>query len=255
MILAIDVGNTNIVVGFGDSSDGMYKGRLTTIKNGTATEYAIRLKAMLDLYRISSNDLEGAIISSVVPEVTYALEKAVEALIGKLPVVVVHTLDTGLNIAIDQPKTLGADRIVGSVAAINEYPLPLAIVDVGTATTIDVVDENRTYLGGCIMPGPKTALNALSMNASQLPHIEIEAPTSMIGKNTVDSMRSGIVFGCAAMIEGLISNIEKELGKKLTVIATGGLSKKLIACCNRDIIYDEDLLIKGLLIIYFRNIK
>lgn len=255
MILALDVGNTNIVVGCGDSSEGMYKGRLTTMKNGTATEYAIRLKALLDLYGVSSTELTGAIISSVVPEVTYALEKAVETIIKKPPLVVSHTLDTGLTIAIDNPKTLGADRIVGSVAAMNEYKLPLAIVDIGTATTIDVVDENCTYLGGCIMPGLKTSLNALATNASQLPHVEIEAPDKIIGTNTVDSMRSGVVFGSAAMLEGLVDGIEQELGREVTVVATGGLARKLISHCKRDMIYDEDLLIKGLLIIYFRNVK
>ena len=241
MILALDVGNSNIVVGVGDTSESMYKGRLTTNKNGTSTEYAIRLRAMLHLYKVSCSDIEGCIISSVVPELTYAL-------------VVRHNLDTGLEIAIDDPKTLGADRIVGSVAAMNEYPLPLAVFDLGTATTMDIVDKNRRHLGGAIMTGIKTSLNALSTNASQLPNIEIDTSCSVIGKNTIDCMRSGIIYGNAAMIDGLIDRVEDELGEKLTVIATGGLARTVISHCRHKIIYDEDLLIKGLIIIYYRNI-
>lgn len=254
MILALDVGNSNIVVGFGDSSESMYKGRLTTNKNGTSTEYAVRLKAMLDLYDVSRSDIEGSIISSVVPELTYALTNAVECLTGKSPLIVRNTLDTGLVIDIDNPKTLGADRIVGSVAAINEYKLPLAIFDIGTATTLDVIDKNGHHRGGVIMPGIKTSLNALSSNASQLPHIEFEAPISVIGTNTIDCMLSGVVYGNAAMMDGLIDMVEAEIGEELTVIATGGLARTIISHCKRKIIYDEDLLIKGLIIIYYRNI-
>ena len=254
MILALDVGNSNIVVGVGDTSESMYKGRLTTNKNGTSTEYAIRLRAMLHLYKVSCSEIEGCIISSVVPELTYALTNAVELLTGKVPLVVRHNLDTGLEISIDDPKTLGADRIVGSVAAMNEYPLPLAVFDLGTATTMDIVDKNRRHLGGAIMTGIKTSLNALSTNASQLPNIEIDTSCSVIGKNTIDCMRSGIIYGNAAMIDGLIDRVEDELGEKLTVIATGGLARTVISHCRHKIIYDEDLLIKGLIIIYYRNI-
>ena len=254
MILALDVGNSNIVVGVGDTSESMYKGRLTTNKNGTSTEYAIRLRAMLHLYKGSCSESEGCIISSVVPELTYALTNAVELLTGKVPLVVRHNLDTGLEIAIDDPKTLGADRIVGSVAAMNEYPLPLAVFDLGTATTMDIVDKNRRHLGGAIMTGIKTSLNALSTNASQLPNIEIDTSCSVIGKNTTDCMRSGIIYGNAAMLDGLIDRVEDELGEKLTVIATGGLARTVISHCRHKIIYDEDLLIKGLIIIYYRNI-
>lgn len=254
MILALDVGNTNIVVGIGDSSESMIKGRLTTNKSGTTTEYAIRLRSMLGLYGVSCEDIEGSIISSVVPELTYALTKAVELLTGKSPLVVKYNLDTGLNICIDDPRTLGADRIVGSVAAMNEYPLPLAVFDLGTANTMDIIDRERRHLGGVIWAGIKTSLNALAANASQLPHIEIEAPPSVIGKNTIDGMRSGMVYGNAAMMDGLIDRVEKELGEKLTVVATGGLARTVVSHCSHKVIYDEDLLIKGLIIIYYRNI-
>ncbi len=255
MILALDVGNTNIVVGIGDTSESMFKGRLTTVKSGTATEYAIRLKSMLGLYGVSCKEIEGSIISSVVPELTYALVNALELLTGKTPLVVKHSLDTGMTIAIDDPKSMGADRIVGSVAAMNEYPLPLAVFDLGTANTMDVVDRNRVHQGGVIWAGIKTSLNALAANASQLSHIEIEAPADVIGKNTVDCMRSGMVFGNAAMIDGLIDRVEEELGEKLTVVATGGLARTVISHCKHHVIYDEDLLIKGLIIIYYRNIN
>ncbi|MGE4353263.1 MAG: type III pantothenate kinase, partial [Oscillospiraceae bacterium] len=224
MILALDVGNTNIVVGCGDTSESMYKGRLTTEKNGTVEEYAIRLSAMLGLHHIAIGDIDGSIISTVVPELTNVLTRALEILIGKTPMLVKHTLDTGLTLEIDEPKRLGADLIVGAVAAMNEYPLPLAVFDMGTATTLAVVDKRRCYIGGSIMPGVKTSLNALSGNASQLPYIDIDAPESVIGKNTIDCMKSGIVFGTAAMLDGLIDRVEKELGETLTVIATGGLA-------------------------------
>ncbi|MGI6029252.1 MAG: type III pantothenate kinase [Candidatus Heteroscillospira sp.] len=254
MILALDVGNTNIVVGIGDTSESMFKGRLTTNKSGTTTEYAIRLRAMLELYGVACDAIEGSIISSVVPELTYALTNAVELLTGKTPLVVKYNLDTGMQICIDDPRTMGADRIVGSVAAMNEYPLPLAVFDLGTANTMDVVDDKRRHLGGVIWAGIKTSLNALAANTSQLPHIEFEAPKSVIGTNTIDCMRSGIVFGNAAMMDGLIDRVEAELGKKLTVVATGGLARSVIAHCSHEIVYDEDLLIKGLIIIYYRNI-
>ena len=254
MILALDVGNTNIVVGVGDSSESMYKGRLNTNKSGTSTEYAIRLKSMLSLYDVDCGQIEGSIISSVVPEVTYALTYAVELLTGKTPLVVRYDMDTGLNICIDDPRSMGADRIVGSVAAVNEYPLPLAIFDLGTATTMDVIDRSRSHLGGVILAGIRTSIKALAENASQLPSIEIEAPSGVIGKNTVDCMRSGLVIGHAAVMDGLIDRVEEELGEKLTVIATGGLARTVISHCRHKIIYDEDLLIKGLILVYYRNV-
>ena len=150
---------------------------------------------------------------------------------------------------------MGADRIVGSVAAMNQYPLPLAVFDLGTANTMDVVDRNGCHQGGVIWAGIKTSLNALAANASQLAHIEIEAPPNVIGKNTVDCMRSGLVIGNAAMLDGLIDRVEAELGEKLTVVATGGLAKAVISHCSHEIIYDEDLIIKGLIIIYYRNVN
>ncbi len=253
MILGLDVGNSNIVVGIWADHGEMYRGRLSTIKNGTTTEYAIRLKCMMDLHKVDVNDIEGAIISSVVPEMTYALEKAVKLLISKPPLVVKDDMKTGLEIAIDNPKSLGADRIVASVAAMNEYKLPLVILDMGTATTVDIIDKNHRHLGGCIMPGIKTSLNALAANASQLSHIEIDAPVKLIGKNTIDSMRSGLLYGNACMVDGLIARFEEELGEKLTVVATGGLAKTVIKHCKHDIIYDELLIIKGLATLYNMN--
>lgn len=255
MILALDVGNTNIVVGCGDLEFSKFKGRLTTNKSGTATEYAIRLKTMLQLYDVALEDIEGTIISSVVPELTYSLARALEFLTKKPPLIVKHTLKTGLIMTIDNPQTLGADRIVGSVAAIDKYKPPLAVFDVGTATTMDIIDKDYRHLGGCIMPGVKTSLHALSTNASQLPHIDIEEPTRLIGKNTIESMRSGLIYGNAAMLDGLIARAEEELGEKLTVIATGGLAKPVITHCKRDIIYDEGLLTRGLILIYYKNVK
>ena len=253
MILALDVGNTNIVVGICNKAGSIYKGRLTTNKNGTTTEYAIRLKSILDLYNVNCGDIEGAIIASVAPEVTYALTYAVELLTKKVPLVVKHNLDTGLKIAIDSPASLGADRIVGSVAAMNEYPLPLAIFDLGTANTMDVIDSSGCHQGGVIWAGIKTSLNALASNASLLPHIEIEAPQNVIGKNTIDCMRSGVVYGNASMIDGMIERFNDEMGEELKVIATGGLASTIVCHCKHDIFLDDDLLLKGLRILYDKN--
>ena len=253
MILAIDIGNTNIVVGCIDDEKIYFIERLSTVRTKTELEYAIDLKTVLDIYHIKRTDIEGCIISSVVPQITNVAKLAAEKILKKEALVLGPGVKTGLNILLDNPGEMGADRVADAVAALTYYPAPLVIVDMGTATTVSVVDEKKRYLGGMILPGVRVSLDALTSRASQLSGISIEEPKRLIGKNTVDCMKSGILYGNAAAVDGIIDRIEEELGQKVTAIATGGMSKKIIPHCRREIIQDEDLLLKGLLVIYEKN--
>ena len=227
--------------------------RLSTVRTKTELEYAIDLKTVLDIYHIKRTDIEGCIISSVVPQITNVAKLAAEKILKKEALVLGPGVKTGLNILLDNPGEMGADRVADAVAALTYYPVPLVIVDMGTATTVSVVDEKKRYLGGMILPGVRVSLDALTSRASQLSGISIEEPKRLIGKNTVDCMKSGILYGNAAAVDGIIDRIEEELGQKVTAIATGGMSKKIIPHCRREIIQDEDLLLKGLLVIYEKN--
>ena len=253
MILAVDIGNTNIVVGFLEKTNIIASGRVATDRNKTSVDFLIQLKLMLSIYSIDINKLEGSILSSVVPELTNELEIAMEKLLSKKPFIIGPGLKTGLNIKIDNPKSLGADRVCDAVCLIEEYETPAIIIDMGTATTISVVDKNNNHIGGMIIPGIKTSLDSLSSHASQLPPISLEKPRNLIGKNTIDCMNSGIIYGNASMIDGLIDRIKEELGEDYVVIATGGLSKLVIKHSKHNIIYDENLLLKGLYYIYKKN--
>lgn len=253
MILAIDIGNTNIVIGCCDEKKIYFVERLSTDNTKTELEYAISFKNVLELYNINPKDIDGGIISSVVPPVTNIVRASAEKVLGKSVKIVGPGVKTGLNILMDNPAQVGSDRIVNAVAAINEYPAPLIIIDMGTATTFCVVDEKKNYIGGMILPGIRVSLDALASRASQLSKISIEAPKKTIGKNTIDCMKSGIINGNAACIDGLVSRIENELGQKATVIATGGLAKKVIPYCEREILIDDELLLKGLRLIYKKN--
>ena len=253
MILAIDIVNTNIVVGCIDDEKIYFIERLSTVRTKTELEYAIDLKTVLDIYHIKRTDIEGCIISSVVPQITNVAKLAAEKILKKEALVLGPGVKTGLNILLDNPGEMGADRVADAVAALTYYPAPLVIVDMGTATTVSVVDEKKRYLGGMILPGVRVSLDALTSRASQLSGISIEEPKRLIGKNTVDCMKSGILYGNAAAVDGIIDRIEEELGQKVTAIATGGMSKKIIPHCRREIIQDEDLLLKGLLVIYEKN--
>ena len=196
---------------------------------------------------------EGGIISSVVPAVTNMVKAAIEKLTGKPPLVVGPGLKTGLKILIDNPAQLGSDRVADAVAAVSEYPCPLITIDMGTATTISVIDKNQNFIGGVIMPGLRISAESLSSRTSQLPQISLDPPKKAIGRNTIDCMRSGIVLGCAATIDGIIEKIEQELGYPCTVVSTGGHANIVIPYCKRQIIVDEKLLLKGLMILYRKN--
>ena len=253
MILAIDMGNTNIVIGGIDDRRTYFLERITTNRFKTDLEYAINVKNILEIYGVSTADIEGAIISSVVPPLNATLISAVEKICGKTPMLVGSGMKTGINIIMDNPKSVGADRIVNAVAAVQEHKPPLIIIDMGTATTLCAIDQNGAYVGGAILPGLRVSLDALSAKTAQLPAISLDIPHHVIGKNTIDSMRSGIMYGNAAMLDGLIDRMSEELGGKPTVLATGGLSQFVAPLCRHKIICDDTLLLKGLLILYAKN--
>lgn len=255
MILAIDVGNTNIVLGCIDEGKILNIVRIQTNDKCSAVEYAIKLKDILDIYGVDPKGFEGAIISSVVPQLTHSLQEAVKLLTGVKCVVVGPGMKTGMNVRIDDPGTLAGDLVVGSVAAMNCYGTPCIVLDMGTATTMVVIDDKGCYLGGAILAGVKLSLSALAAGTSLLPDISLSAPKKSIATNTVDSMRSGAVYGTAAMIDGMIERMEAELGMECKIIATGGLAPCITPLCKREIICDDDLLLKGLWILYQKNRK
>ena len=255
MILAIDVGNTNIVLGCIDAGEIRSIVRIKTSIGETGSEYAIKLKQLLEFYDFDPKSFEGAIISSVVPPVTASLTAAVKRITGLDCIVVGPGMKTGMNVRIDDPSTLAGDLVVGSVAAMACYGAPAIVMDMGTATTIVVIDKDNCYRGGAIIPGVKLSYAALASGTSLLPDISITAPKKVVATNTVDSMRSGAVFGTAATIDGMIDRMEAELGYSCKVIATGGLSQAITPYCRREITCDPDLLLKGLWVLYEKNKK
>ncbi len=253
MILAIDIGNTNIVLGCIDDEKVYFIERLFTNKAKMELEYAIDIKMVLDIHGISPEEVEGAIIASVVPPLTKIVGIATEKIIRKKPLVVGPGVKNGMNIMMDNPGQMGSDLIAEAVGGIANYKLPLAVFDLGTATTVCVIDENKNYIGGMIMPGVNTSLNALTANASLLRDIVLEAPKRFIGKNTTECMQSGIIYSNATAIDGILSRIEEELGMPVTAVATGGLARLIAPFCRKKVILDEDLLLKGLWVIYNKN--
>lgn len=253
MILAVDIGNSNVVIGCFEGDDIRLLERMSTNRNSTALEYAVLIKTVLELHGLDKASFEGGIISSVVPAVTNMVKAAIEKLTGNPPLVVGPGLKTGLRILLDNPAQLGSDRVADAVAAISEYSCPLITVDMGTATTISVIDKDKNFIGGVIMPGLRISAESLSSRTSQLPQISLDPPKKAIGRNTIDCMRSGIVLGCAATIDGIIEKIEQELGYPCTVVSTGGHAGIVIPYCKRKIIVDEKLLLKGLMILYRKN--
>lgn len=253
MLLAIDIGNTNVTLGVYKEEKFILTARLATDIGRTSDQYAIDIKDVLSLHGEDYRSIEGCIISSVVPSVGDSVAKGITALCGIKPMVLGPGLKTGLNIKIDNPAQLGADLAAGAVGAVSKYPMPCIVIDMGTATTVSVLGKNGEMLGGAIAAGVRLTLKALFENTAQLPSVNIEAPNSVIGTNTIDCMKSGLVFGAASMIDGLIERMEKEQGKMQTIVATGGLSKEIIRHCKYDIIYDENLLLDGLMTIYKKN--
>lgn len=253
MIFAIDVGNTHIVVGCISNGKVLFTERISTNLQKTELEYAIDFKIILELYHIAPSDIEGSIISSVVPPLSNLLRQAIAKIFGHTPLVVGPGIKTGLKIMIDNPAQLGSDLAVGAVAAAAAYPAPMIVIDMGTATTFSVIGKSKQYLGGAIVPGVQVALDSLSNGTSQLPRISLEAPRKVIGTNTVDCMKSGSVFGSAAMTDGMIDRIRDELGEPASIVATGGIARFIIPFCRHKIIYDDSLMLRGLELIYKKN--
>ncbi len=256
MILTIDVGNTNIVFcGFDENDEPKFQSRIATDRLRMEDEYAILLADILRLYGIKAEEISGAALSSVVPPVTVQIKPAVEKICGCKVLTVGPGLKTGLNIKIDEPASLGADLAAVAVGAKENYPLPAIVIDMGTATKVLAIDKSGAFVGGIIAPGVKISAEALADKTAALPLIGVssEPIPHVIGKNTGDCMRSGLLYGNAFMIDGMIESFEKELGEKCTVVATGGFSSVIKPLCKADFVLDDELIFKGLLAIYKKN--
>lgn len=255
MILAVDIGNTNIVVGGYREGQLAFSIRISTDASRTAYEYAATLGDILALYQVELSAVKGAIVSSVVPPLSTALCQAVKLLCPAVePLLVGAGMKTGLNIRIDNPKELGADMLATAVGAMTKYPLPAIVLDLGTATKITIIDENRCFLGGCIMAGVAISIKALSSDTAQLPHISLDSPLKqVIGTNTVDCMKAGTILGAASMLDGMIQRYREALGKDATVVACGGIAPAVVPYCRTEITLDDSLLLDGLLTLYNKN--
>lgn len=253
MLLAIDIGNTNITLGIYEGDELRFTARLATNTHRTCDQYAIEIRDVMALNGSDYRLIKDAIISSVVPSLSDAIKGAVGKLCNIEPLVLGPGVKTGLNIKIDNPAQLGADLAAGAVGALAEYQMPCIIIDLGTASTISVLDAKGNFLGGVIAAGINLTLEALCHNTAQLPSIHIEAPPAAIGRNSIDSMKSGLVLGSAAMLDGMIDRIEDELGRQATVVATGGMAGLIVPHCRHHIICNDTLLLDGLRIIYGKN--
>lgn len=253
MILTVDIGNSNIVLGGVRDKEIVFEARLRTEPTKTSDQYCVDLKILMEVYGVSNTDIEGTIIASVVPQVLNSMRTAIQKLTGKVPLVVGPGLKTGLNILLENPGQTGADLVVADVAALREHKPPLIIIDMGTATTMSVLDKNGSHIGGCIIPGVKISMDALTDRTALLPGLQLDQPKKAIGRNTIDAMRSGIMMGTACMLDGMVERMEAELGSKTTVIVTGGIAKFIVPMCKTPMIYDKDLIIKGLAALYRDN--
>ena len=254
MLLAIDIGNSNISVGlFDERRDLKFLSSIDTDSRKTADQISIDLMNIFSLYRYDLRDVSGAIFSSVVPPINFMMAKALTRLLGKPPMIVGPGVKTGLNIRMEIHNQLGADLVAGAVAALDKYPTPIIMIDMGTATTIAVIDDGNAFLGGAVLPGLRISAEALSSRASLLPGIQLERPRRAIGKNTVECMQSGLMFGAAAMVDGLIDRMEAELGRPTTVVATGGVARFVVPLCRHEIALERDLQLKGLDLLYRKN--
>ncbi len=253
MVLAVDIGNTQIVLGCIDNGEVVFIERISTNHIATRLEYASMMKTAFEMYETDYTKLEGAIISSVVPTVTNNVKQAIEK-IAKIDVLVVEPgIKTGISIKIDNPAQLGSDLLVSAVAGVAKYKTPLIIIDMGTATTVSVINKNKEYIGGSILPGVVISHDALVNRTSKLQSIALGKPKKVIGTNTTDCIQSGLMYGNAGALDGLIEHINEEMGEECTVVATGGLAQVVVPLCKSKIILDDALLLKGLMILYNKN--
>lgn len=253
MVLAIDIGNTHILLGCFEDRKILFTELLSTDRSYTDLEYASLIKSALEFNVASFEDIEGAIISSVVPSVTGTIKIAIERFAKVDPIVVGPGVKSGLKIKIDNPAQLGSDLVVSAVAGIKEYGVPQINIYMGTATAFSLIDSEKNYLGTSIGAGMGIAAEALSSKTSQLPNIAFETPKKVIGTNTVDSMKSGLIYQNAALIDGMIDRIEEEYGEECVIVATGRYSSLVTPLCKRKIICDKELILKGLIEVYYKN--
>lgn len=254
MILTIAIENTSISIGCFQNEKLQFVESISTNVGRTELEYAISFKNIFELHQLDVNDVEGAIISSVVPPITNIVKTAVKRIFKKDALVIGPGVKTGLNIITENPAQLGNDLAANAVAAIAKYEAPMLIVNMGTATTISVINEKKQYIGGMIIPGMKVSSSALTKATAQLPEISLEKPKKAIGANTVECMKSGLIYGTAACIDGSIARIEKELKAPVaTIVATGEDIRHILPYCERKMCLDETLLLEGLRLIYERN--
>lgn len=255
MILTIEIGNSTITLGGVEGNDIRFECRINTDRVKTSDTYCIDLKTLLEIYGVALEKIEGVIIASVVPQVLNSVRTAIRKLLGKEPLVVGPGLKTGLDIRLENPGQMGADLVAADVAALSEHKPPLIVIDMGTATTMTVLDPNGAHLGGCVCPGVKISLEALTGQTSLLPGIQLDSPKQALGRNTADAMRSGIMFGTAAMLDGMIDRFQAETGWDFTIVATGGLARHIVPLCRHGILYDRHLIIKGLAKLYRDNTR
>ena len=254
MILAVDIGNTNIVIGLMEGTETVDTYRITTRSNHTSDEYGLMILQFLQLSNSSPDDVQDAIISSVVPKVMHSFISSMIKFLCIDPMIIGPGIKTGMNSRMDDPRSLGADLLADCAGAYTTYGGPVLVIDMGTATTIGVISEGRNYEGGLLLPGVNVSLEALSRRAAQLPAISLQHPKSLIGKNTEDCMRSGIVYGTAGMLDGVIDRIREQFpGREVSVVATGGNAPVIVRYCRNKIVYDKYLLMEGLWTIYQKN--
>lgn len=255
MLLAIDVGNSNTSVGLFDRGKNLrFLASLDTDSRKTADQISVDLMNLFTLYHFDYTQVSGAILCSVVPPLNFMMEKALTRLLGRPPMVVGPGVKTGLNIRLTVQTQVGADIVADAVAALEKFSPPIITIDMGTATTIGVISQGRNYEGGLLLPGVNVSLEALSRRAAQLPDISLQHPKSLIGKTTEECMRSGIVYGTAGMLDGIIDRIREEFpGRTVSVVATGGNAPVIVRYCRNPIIYDKFLLMDGLWTIYQKN--
>ena len=253
MILAVDIGNSQILLGCLRNGEIVTTARLATAPERTEDEYAVAIREILAFRGVDVRTLEGAILSSVVGPLNAAMTRAIELLIGRRPLVVGKGVKTGLNIRIDDPGQVGANLVVAAVAGMSLCPPPLILIDLGTATTMAAVDKDGCFVGGAILPGVRLSMEALSSGTSQLPRVSLDVPKKCIGTNTVACMQSGAIFGAAAMLDGMIDRMEEELGQSAQVLASGDLAEKVIPACRRVIRVEPELSLKGLAVLWEKN--
>ena len=255
MLLTADVGNTNIKLGIFDGDELKYKLRVSTDTKKTSDEFAVELYTFFEIYHIAYKDIDGSIISSVVPKVTQPLREAIQIVTGLRSMVVGPGLKTGMDLKIDRPETLGGDIVCGCVGAHEKFGGPVIVIFMGTATVITYVDENFTYHGGIIAPGVGISLDALTSGGALLPDVDLKAPRKVICSNTSDCIRSAMTYGTACMLDGMIDKFEAETGKACKIIATGGLARQIIKNCEHKITFEENIIHDGLNSIYKKNKK